>query len=82
MQRAPSTSPVLHPFQKAREYKRALNSDKLEKVFAKPFICAMNDHSDGISVMSKNRFNLVDMISGSADGEIIFWNIPERRPIF
>lgn len=22
------------------------------------------------------------MISGSADGEIIFWNIPERKPLF
>lgn len=29
---------TIHPFQKAREYKRALNAAKLEKVFAKPFI--------------------------------------------
>jgi hypothetical protein len=32
--------------------------------------------------MAKNKFNLVDMISGSANGEIIFWNIPERKPVF
>ena len=32
--------------------------------------------------MAKNRFNLVDMISGSADGEIIYWSIPARKPLF
>ena len=32
----------IHPFQKAREYKRALNAAKLEKVFAKPFLEALD----------------------------------------
>lgn len=73
---------MLHPFQKAREYKRALNAVKLEKVFAKPFLASMSNHSDGLTVMAKNRFNFVDMLSGSADGEIIFWNAPERKPVF
>jgi len=72
----------MHPFQKAREYKRALNAAKLEKVFAKPFLHALDQHTDGVFVMAKNRYNLKEMISGSADGEIIFWNIPERRPVF
>ena len=36
------TDPNLHPFQKAREYKRALNAAKLEKVFAKPFLQALD----------------------------------------
>jgi WD repeat and SOF domain-containing protein 1 len=66
-----------HPFQKAREYKRALNAAKLEKVFAKPFICALDNHSDGVSVMAKNKFNLHQMLSGAADGEICFWNMNE-----
>ena len=35
----------------------------------------MNDHSDGVCVLAKNKFNLVDMISGSADGEIILFKI-------
>lgn len=82
VQRAPSVSPVLHPFQKAREYKRALNAVKLEKVFAKPFLKALDHHSDGVQVMAKNRFNLVDVLSGSADGEIILWNVAERKPKF
>ena len=33
-----SRAPENHPFQQAREYKRALNAAKLERVFAKPFI--------------------------------------------
>jgi WD repeat and SOF domain-containing protein 1 len=39
--RNPSDSNI-HPFQKAREYKRALNAAKLEKVFAKPFLEALD----------------------------------------
>lgn len=73
---------VIHPFQKAREYKRALNSAKLEKVFAKPFLASLDHHSDGIYAMAKNKYNLREMITGSADGEVIFWNIPERKPMF
>ena len=72
----------MHPFQKAREYKRALNAAKLEKVFAKPFLHAFDQHSDGIFCMAKNRYNLTDMISGSANGELIFWNVPERKALF
>jgi DDB1- and CUL4-associated factor 13 len=76
------TKSTLHPFQKAREYQRALNAAKLEKIFAKPFLQAMDDHSDGVMVMAKNRYSLVDMISGSADGEIIYWNMAERKSMF
>ena len=32
----------MHPFQKAREYKRALNAAKLEKVFSKPYLDSLN----------------------------------------
>ena len=38
--------PALHPFERAREYTRALNAAKLDKVFAKPFVSAMDGHSD------------------------------------
>ena len=30
--------PALHPFDKAREYTRALQATKLDKVFAKPLV--------------------------------------------
>lgn len=32
--------------------------------------------------MAKNKYSLVDMISGSADGEIIYWNMGERKSLF
>ena len=70
------TNTTLHPFQGAREYVRALNSAKLEKLFAKPFIASLDDHSDGVTCLAKSRSNMTDMLSGSADGEMIFWDLP------
>jgi len=54
----------------------------MEKLFAKPFLDALDVHSDGVTVMSKSRANLTDVLSGSADGEIVFWNLPERKHTF
>lgn len=51
-------------------------------MFAKPFITALDSHSDGLTVLAKNRYNLRDMLSASADGEIILWNLAERKPLF
>ena len=33
--------PALHPFERSREYTRALNATKLERMFAKPFIAQL-----------------------------------------
>ena len=77
-----NTNPNLHPHHKAREYVRALNAVKLERVFAKPFLFSLNDHTDGIKSLAKNRTNLSEMLSGSFDGNIILWNLSERKPIF
>ena len=71
MQRNPSNA-NLHPFQGAREYQRAVNAAKLEKMFAKPFIASLDTHSDGVTVMAKSRANLTDMVTGAADGELVF----------
>lgn len=35
-------SPEVHPFQAQREYVRALNATKLERMFAKPFLGRVN----------------------------------------
>jgi WD repeat and SOF domain-containing protein 1 len=77
-----NTNPNLHPLNKAREYVRALNAVKLEKVFAKPFLFSLNEHTDGIKCLAKNRTNLSEIISGSFDGQVILWNIPEKKPLF
>ena len=54
----------------------------MEKMFAKPFIAALDDHSDGITCLAKSRSNMTDMLSGSADGELILWDLPRQKPLF
>lgn len=51
-------------------------------MFAKPFLHALDEHSDGITVMAKSHQNLNDMLSGSADGEVILWNLPMKKTLF
>ena len=40
--------PLLHPFERAREYTKAVVATKLDKIFAKPFIGALDGHTDGV----------------------------------
>lgn len=75
-------NPVIHPQFKAREYVRALNSAKLEKIFAKPFVAALDNHTDGIKSMSKNPKITNEIVSGGFDGQIVLWDLSKRTPIF
>ncbi|CAI0394126.1 unnamed protein product [Linum tenue] len=70
--------PKLRPQEKAVEYVRALNAAKLEKIFARPFIGAMDGHIDAISCMAKNPNFLKGIFSGSMDGDIRLWDIASR----
>jgi DDB1- and CUL4-associated factor 13 len=71
--------PTLHPFEINREYTRALNSTKLERVFAKPFIGNLDGHKDGVHTLCKHSTQLNMLLSGSCDGEIKVWNLTERK---
>eukprot|EP00656_Telonema_subtile_P029258 TRINITY_DN3241_c0_g1_i1.p1 TRINITY_DN3241_c0_g1~~TRINITY_DN3241_c0_g1_i1.p1 ORF type:complete len:222 (+),score=45.41 TRINITY_DN3241_c0_g1_i1:193-858(+) len=71
--------PALHPFERAREYTRAVNAVKLNKVFAKPFVHAFDGHKDGISAIAINKKSLKSFVSGAHDGEIRVWDISERQ---
>lgn len=71
--------PSLHPLERAHEYTRALNAVKLDKVFAKPFMGALNGHMDAVSAMAKNPQRLNCLFSGSMDGEIRLWDVAYRR---
>lgn len=62
--------PVLHPFEATREYTRALNAVKLERVFAKPFLASLDGHKDGVHCMCKHPTQLSTVLSGSYDGEV------------
>ncbi|AES59575.1 putative transcription factor WD40-like family [Medicago truncatula] len=73
--------PILRPQEKAVEYVRALNAVKLDKIFARPFIGAMDGHVDAISCMAKNPSQLKEVFSGSMDGDIRLWDIAARRTV-
>lgn len=73
--------PSLRPQEKAVEYVRALNAAKLDKIFARPFIGAMDGHLDAISCMAKNPSYLKGIFSGSVDGDIRLWDMAYRRTV-
>ncbi|KAK9085368.1 hypothetical protein Sjap_025779 [Stephania japonica] len=71
--------PNLRTHEKATEYVRALNAAKLEKIFARPFMGAMEGHIDAVSCMAKNPNHLKGIFSGSMDGDIRLWDLATRR---
>ncbi|KAJ2999250.1 DDB1- and CUL4-associated factor 13 [Globomyces sp. JEL0801] len=77
-----NVDPALHPFEKAREYTRALNAVKLDKVFANPFLASLNGHVDGVYCLAKHPTELTRIFSGSADGEIRLWNLSTQKTIW
>ena len=50
-----NADPDLHPFERAREYQRALKAVKMEKIFAKPFVKALEGHTDSVKCMAMAR---------------------------
>ncbi|KAL1930038.1 hypothetical protein VTP01DRAFT_1192 [Rhizomucor pusillus] len=74
--------PTIHPFEQGREYVRALNSVKLERLFAKPFLAALSGHIDGVYCLTKHPNLLNSIISGSGDGEIRVWHISEQETVW
>ena len=73
--------PAMHPLESSREYVRALNATKLDKVFAKPFIGALSGHTDGIYCMCKHPRKISIILSGSCDGELKVWNLSLKECI-
>eukprot|EP01025_Chloroclados_australasicus_P028296 TRINITY_DN2804_c0_g2_i1.p1 TRINITY_DN2804_c0_g2~~TRINITY_DN2804_c0_g2_i1.p1 ORF type:complete len:450 (+),score=40.17 TRINITY_DN2804_c0_g2_i1:57-1406(+) len=79
--RAPrNLDPVLHPLATQIEYKRALNAAKLNKVFAKPFICAL-PQGDGVYCLGKAPKGIQSIISGCGDGLLSVWDLASQREL-
>jgi DDB1- and CUL4-associated factor 13 len=75
--------PSHHPFERAREYTRALNAVKMERMFAAPFICQLGDgHVDGVYSMAKDPGSLERFASGSGDGVVKVWDLPSRDQVW
>ena len=45
--------PALHPFEAGREYQRALNSTKVSRIFAKPFVFALDGKRPPVAAAGK-----------------------------
>eukprot|EP00922_Rhytidocystis_sp_ex-Travisia-forbesii_P053979 GHVS01080104.1.p1 GENE.GHVS01080104.1~~GHVS01080104.1.p1 ORF type:complete len:470 (+),score=53.46 GHVS01080104.1:1-1410(+) len=69
----------LHPFEKSREYSRAMTATKLEKMFAKPLVASLDGHQDSVKTLARCHRRLGEVVSGSCDGEIRFWNLSTRQ---
>lgn len=75
--------PALHPFERAREYTRALNATKLERMFAAPFLGQLGEgHVDGVYSMAKDPASLQHFASGSGDGVVKVWDLTSQKSIW
>uniref|UniRef100_A0A0K0G1P7 DDB1- and CUL4-associated factor 13 (inferred by orthology to a human protein) n=1 Tax=Strongyloides venezuelensis TaxID=75913 RepID=A0A0K0G1P7_STRVS len=62
-------------FQSAIEYTRALNATKLDRVFAKPFVGALEGHNEAVTCITKHPNYLGYVVSGARDGEFKLWHV-------
>jgi len=72
--------PLLHPHERAREAKRALNSVKMQRMFAKPFVAAF-ECGDAVMCLARHKDRLNALVAGLADGEAWLWDVSARRPL-
>ena len=78
-----NTDPKQHPFQREREYTRALNATKLERMFAKPFVSQLGrGHVDGVYVLAQDSAALDRCASGSGDGVVKVWNVEGKSELW
>lgn len=74
--------PSLHPFERAREYTKALTATKLERMFAQPFVCQLGKgHIDGVYAIAKNLQSVNRVATASGDGVIKYWNIGAQEEV-
>ncbi|TFK31841.1 WD40-repeat-containing domain protein [Crucibulum laeve] len=74
-------NPLMHPFARARERTRALNAAKMDRMFAKPFVDALEGHIDAVEVLIRQPGSLTTIASGSWDGGLILHNLSTRKQI-
>lgn len=75
--------PALHPFSQQREYTRALQATKLERMFAKPFVAQLGrGHVDGVYKIAKDPKSLERFASASGDGVVKIWDLPSRDEVW
>lgn len=77
-----SLNPALHPHERAREYTRALNAVKLDRLFAAPFLGSLGDgHRDGVYSLCKDPRRTGVLASSSGDGVVKVWDLVSRTEL-
>ncbi|KAF2803195.1 small nucleolar ribonucleoprotein complex subunit [Mytilinidion resinicola] len=75
--------PALHPFERGREYTKALTATKMERMFAAPFLASLGTgHVDGVYCFAKDPESLDHFASGSGDGVVKVWDLASRDEIW
>lgn len=83
VKRPKNLDPALHPFERAREYQRALNAVKMERMFAAPFIAQLGrGHVDGVYSIAKDPNSLDRFASASGDGVAKVWDLTTREEVW
>lgn len=77
-----SLNPALHPHERAREYTRALNAVKLDRMFAAPLLGSLGDgHVDGVYSLCKDPRRIGVLASSSGDGVVKVWDLVARKEL-
>eukprot|EP00920_Eleutheroschizon_duboscqi_P016900 GHVT01040246.1.p2 GENE.GHVT01040246.1~~GHVT01040246.1.p2 ORF type:complete len:480 (+),score=38.07 GHVT01040246.1:3955-5394(+) len=71
--------PRLHPFEREREYARALVATKMDKMFAKPLISVLDGHTDAVRAIATSPNVVSDLFTGSCDGEVRLWDMSTKK---
>lgn len=75
--------PAQHPFERAREYTRALNAVKMERMFAAPFVAQLGQgHVDGVYTLARDPGSLERLASGSGDGVVKVWDLGSHDQVW
>lgn len=74
--------PKHKPLERAREYTRAITAAKLERMFAKPFVAALEGHVDSVACSAASRGHLCPFVTGGVDGEIRVWDLASRKTVW
>ncbi|KII60945.1 DDB1- and CUL4-associated factor 13 [Thelohanellus kitauei] len=69
----------LHPFQTPREYVRAVNAAKLDRIFARPFILSLSGHKEPVTRLRRHPTRVSWIASGSMDGVVKVWDLKSGK---
>jgi len=72
--------PVYHPMLLEREYVRALNATKIEKIMAKPFVTALMQNTEGIHLLVKDSESAT-FATASYDNTAVVWDMKSKTKI-